>query len=59
MQLKDLLETNIIADDFPLLDKTRQHKLSGLARIAIWTSAYTCGLLFWAKIQTRGTQSIS
>jgi hypothetical protein len=35
MQLKDLLETNIIADDFPLLDKTRQHKLGGLARIAI------------------------
>jgi predicted xylose isomerase-like sugar epimerase len=39
IQLKDLLETNIIADDFPLLDKTRQHEFGGLARIAIRTGA--------------------
>ena len=39
IQLKDLLETNVIANDFSLLDKTRQHELGGLARIAIRTGA--------------------
>jgi hypothetical protein len=39
IQLKDLLETNAIANEFPLLDKTRQHELGGLARIAIRSGA--------------------
>jgi len=39
IKLNDLLQSNVVAKEFPLLNKTRQHELGGCARIAVRTGA--------------------
>ena len=39
LELKELLSSNYIAGEFPLLDKTRRHETGGYVRVAIRTGA--------------------